>query len=295
MAAARAIGSQVYGDVGILSDPFAQHFLGSRSKVLYGLVRRFGAASLNRALASVHDRMLPGSIGYVLTRHRYFDDAIDELVRQGVGQVVLMGAGYDSRAFRQQLLSRVRVFEVDHPDTQARKKRIVRQVFGHLPTNVTYLSLDATQGDLRTLAEHGFDRRVKAVFVLEGFLWYMPADVARAILAAIVEIAAPGSQVVFDFILPSVVDGSCLLEGAQEHRRYCARRGEPILFGIEPEKLGKFLRECGLGLVDDVGHDTLKTRYTAGRGRDVKIYPFLRIARAEVLGPDLERRIVTKG
>jgi methyltransferase (TIGR00027 family) len=174
------------------------------------------------------------------------------------------------------------VCEVDHPDTQARKKRIVQQVFGDLPANVVYVSLDATQGDLRELPEHGFDRRVRAFFVLEGFLWYMPAEVARAILLAIVEIAAPGSQVIFDFILPYVVDGSCLLERAPEHRRYCEWRGEPILFGIEPKQLVTFLRDSGLGLVDEVGHDTLKRRYTAGGGRDIKVYPFLRIARAEV-------------
>jgi O-methyltransferase involved in polyketide biosynthesis len=137
-------------------------------------------------------------------------------------------------------------------------------------------------GDLRTLDEHGFDRRVRAVFVLEGFLWYMPPEVARAILATIAEIAAPGSQVIFDFILPSVVDGSCLLEGAQEHRKYCARRGEPILFGIEPGQLAKFLHESRLRLVDDVGQDALKRRYAAGSGRDIKVYPFLRIARAEI-------------
>jgi methyltransferase (TIGR00027 family) len=282
MAAARAIGSHVYGDMGILSDPFAEHFLGPRSRVLYRLVRRFGVPSLNRALASAHDRILPGSVGWVLTRHRYFDDAIEDAARHGAAQFVLIGAGYDSRAFRQKALSKLRVFEVDHPDTQARKKRIVQQVFGDLPRNVVYVSLDATQGDLRKLLEYGFDRRVKAVFVLEGFLWYMPAEVARAILAAIVEIAAPGSQVIFDFILPSVVDGSCALEGAPEHRRYCERRGEPILFGIAPEQLEKFLHESGLRLIDDVAQDTLKRRYTAGSGRDIKVYPFLRIARAEV-------------
>ena len=282
MAAARAIGSRVYREMGILEDPFAGHFLGSRSKVLHTLVRRFGVGPLNRALASAHDRMLPGSIGWVLTRHRYFDDAIEGAVRDGVMQVVLIGAGYDSRAYRQQVLSKIRIFEVDHPDTQARKKRIVQKIFGDLPKNVVYVALNATKSDLRTLPQQGFDRGVRAVFVLEGFLWYMPPEVARTILAAVVEIAAPGSHVIFDYILPSVVDGSCLLEGAQEHRRYCERRGEPILFGIEPGQLAKFLNEIRLRLVDDVGQDTLKGRYAARRGRDLKVYPFLRIARAEV-------------
>jgi methyltransferase (TIGR00027 family) len=282
MAAARAFGSHIYHREHILDDPYAERFLGTRFSTLYRVVRRVDVEPLNLGLASLYDRMLPGSIGWVLTRHRYFDDAIDEAVQKGAKQVIFVGAGYDSRAFRQKALSDAKIFEIDHPDTQARKKKIVQQIFGELPKNVSYLPLDATRGDLRQLPEHGFDRHTKAVFVVEGFLWYMPPDIARAILAAIVEIAAPGSQVIFDYILPSVVDGTCHLEGAQAHRKYCARRGEPILFGIEPGELASYLRGIGLRLVDDIGHDGLKARYTAGSRRDIKVYPFLRIARADV-------------
>jgi methyltransferase (TIGR00027 family) len=282
MAAARAFGSHIYHREHILEDPYAERFLGTRFSALYRVVRSVDVEPLNLGLASLYDRMLPGSIGWVLTRHRYFDDTIGEAVQKGAKQVVFVGAGYDSRVFRQKALEGVKVFEIDHPDTQARKKKIVQQIFGQLPKNVEYLSLDATRGDLRQLPDHGFDRSVKAVFVLEGFLWYMPPEVARGILSAIVEIAAPGSQIIFDYILPSVVDGTCQLEGAQKHRAYCAKRGEPILFGIDPGELASYLRGLGLRLVDDVGNDVLKARYTAGSRREIKVYPFLRIARADV-------------
>jgi methyltransferase (TIGR00027 family) len=281
MAAARAFGTVVYREDKILDDPLAEHFLGPRASRLHRVIR-LGIGPLNRGLASLYERAVPGAIGWILTRHRYFDDAIDEAVRGGAKQVVFVGAGYDSRAFRQEALSAVKIFEVDHPDTQARKKKIVQRIFGELPKNVDYVSLNATQGDLRRLRGLGFDGGTRAVFVLEGFLWYMPPDVAREILRAIVEIAAPGSVVIFDYILPSVVDGSCELEGARAHRKYCARRGELILSGIEPEQLAGYLRESGLRLIDDVGHDILKERYTARSRRAIRIYPFLRIARAEV-------------
>jgi methyltransferase (TIGR00027 family) len=285
MAAARAFGSHIYRAEAILDDPLAEHFLGARFRVLYRLMQRFGTDRINLGVASLYDRVLPGAIGWVLTRHRYFDDAIDEAVRGGASQVVFVGAGYDSRAFRQQALSGVRVLEIDHPDTQARKKKIVQRLFGALPAHVRYVSLNATRGDLRQLAEHGFDRRARAVFVLEGFLWYMPPDVARAILGAIAAIAAPGSRVIFDYILPAVVDGTCTLEGARRHRSYCARRGEPILSGIDPDHLEAYLGDLGLRLVDDLGSDALGARYTRSGRRDVKIYPFLRIASAEVGAP----------
>lgn len=282
MAAARAFGSHIYRKEHILDDPFAKHFLGRRFARLYRVVQGVAIGPLGLGLASIYDRILPGSVGWVLTRHRYFDDAIDEAVTAGAKQVVFVGAGYDSRAFRQKALASVRIFEIDHPDTQARKKEIVRRLFGELPKNVDYVSLNATKGDLRQLPDRGFDRAVKAVFVVEGFLWYMPPDVARDILRAIAEIAAPGSQIIFDHILPGVVDGSCTLEGAKKHHAYCARRGEPILWGIEPGELAGFLQPLGLRLIDDIDHDALTARYTAHSRRRIKIYPFLQIARAEV-------------
>ncbi len=282
MAAARAFGSHIYRQERILDDPYAKHFLGKRFARFYGLVSRVGVGPINLGLASVYDRMLPGSVGWVLTRHRYFDDAIDEAVAGGAKQVVFVGAGYDSRVFRQQALANAHVFEIDHPATQARKKQIVQRLFGELPKNVDYMALDATRGDLRLLPDRGFDRTTKAVFVIEGFLWYMPPDVAADILRAIAEIAAPGSQVIFDHILPSVVDGTCALEGAAKHRAYCTKRGEPILWGVEPAELASFLRPLGLRLIDDVDSTQLKARYTKDSRRDIKVYPFLRIARAEV-------------
>jgi methyltransferase (TIGR00027 family) len=282
MAAARALGAHVYRRENILDDPYAVHFLGARFSALYRVVRRLGWERLDLGLAALYDRVLPGSVGWVLTRHRYFDDAIAEAVQGGAKQVVFVGAGYDSRALRQKALAQAAIFEIDHPDTQARKKRILQQLPGGLPKNVHYISLNATRGDLRELPQHGFDRKAKAVFVLEGFIWYMPPEVASDIFAAITEIAEPGSQVIFDYILPSVVDGTCTLEGAQKHRAYCAKRGEPILFGIEPDQLAEYLRATGLSLIDDMGQDGLKARYTQGSRREIRIYPFLRIARAEV-------------
>jgi len=195
--------------------------------------------------------------------------------------VVVVGAGYDSRALRRPALAEAKIIEVDHPDTQERKLRIVQRRLGELPRHVRYVPVNATRGDLRDLPEHGFDRALRAVFVLEGFLWYMPPDVARNILAAIAEISAPGSQVIFDHILPSVVDGTCTLEGAPQHRVYCARRGEPILFGVEPGRLAGELAGLGLRLIDDVGAEELAARYIANSRWPIRIYPFLRIARAE--------------
>ena len=191
MAAARALGTVIYRPEALLDDPYAERFLGPRFAMLHRLLRWSESGSesgsgpgssgwLGRRLVRFYDRKLPGALGWVLTRHRYFDDAIDEAMQRGVRQVVFLGAGYDSRALRRPALAGARIIEVDHPDTQARKLRILQRTLGELPRHVRYVPVNATRGDLRDLAEHGFDRPTPAVFVLEGFLWYMPPDVPPA-------------------------------------------------------------------------------------------------------------------
>lgn len=281
MAAARALGSHVYRDERILDDPFAQYFLSARHRALFGLLRRVSANALGSRVVSLYNRRVPGALGWVLTRHRYIDDSIEAAAQSGISQMVFLGAGYDSRALRQQALINRRIFELDHPDTQHRKQRIVRRRLGGLPDNVNYIALNATHGDVRELLAHGFDPRTPALFVLEGFIWYMPEAVACNVLRTIAAIAAPGTRLVFDYILPEVVDGSSVLEGAREHRAYCAERGEPVLFGIEPAALRDFLQDHGFRLLDDVGHEVL-VRYTRRSAKPINISQFLRIATAEV-------------
>ena len=117
----------------------------------------------------------PGVMGALVTRSRYIDDYLSEGIKDGIRQLVILGAGYDSRPYRfEQLKDRIRVFEVDHHTTQDIKKAKLTEVFGELPNHVTFVSVDLAEDTLeKRLIESGFDKMAKTLFIMEGVTMYL--------------------------------------------------------------------------------------------------------------------------
>src|SRR6185503_11837805 len=139
-----------------------------RSRILARVLPQF-------LLKGLFDRVAPGSYCFTIARTRHFDEALLAACRNGVEQVVLLGAGYDSRAFRfADELSGITVFEVDHPGTQARKRAIL-EAGGKALGNLRYVPLDFTVGSLeKALADAGFVPGRRTLFLWEGVSYYLP-------------------------------------------------------------------------------------------------------------------------
>ena len=109
-------------------------------------------------------------------RTRFIGEALERAIVGGATQVVILGAGFDSHAYRcQELLAPVRVFEVDRPATQALKRQRVNDVLGGPPVNLTYVAIDFQHEDLPdVLTRHGYDSAQRTFFILEGVTMYLP-------------------------------------------------------------------------------------------------------------------------
>ena len=122
IAIARAVESERPADERICYDPFARRLTDT---VPYLLVKLF---------AGYGERRTHGALTFIVCRCRYFDDYLQECLKSGIAQLVILGAGLDSRAYRGELLQGVvRIFEVDHPATQASKIGRVKKVLGEIP------------------------------------------------------------------------------------------------------------------------------------------------------------------
>ena len=122
---------------------------------------------------------------------------------------MILGAGYDSRAYRfDALKDPIRVFEVDHPATQQAKLEGVRKIFGSLPEHVRYVAIDFNQQTLEDcLAAHGYDPQAKTVFLWQGVTYYLEPAAVDSTLTFIARHAAPGSSVIFDYIDNALLTG----------------------------------------------------------------------------------------
>lgn len=238
-------------------DMFAKQFLSFGKKLLLKLTP---PSLLKRVL----DRTSPGGYCFTVARTRHFDEALLSGLRDGVQQVVILGAGYDSRAFRfQEALAGARVFELDHPGTQARKKRLLAVSGTAVPANVTLIGIDFAKQSFRDLlAARGFRRDLKTVFLWEGVSYYLPLAAVDEVLEFVAG-CAPGSRIVFDYALQSFVDGDVSTYGGVEIARWLEKIGEPFIFGLNPAEASDFLAKRGLRVASHVGPQDIERLYLA--------------------------------
>ncbi len=255
LAALRALAGFETGLATPCRDLFASHFLSCKNRALL----RFAP---QRLLRSLIDRASPGSYCFAIARTRHFDEALLAGVRAGIKQVVILGAGYDSRAFRfKDQLAGVRVFELDHPGTQARKLNLLMAGNAEIPTNVTYVGIDfAKQSFRKLLPRHGFRSDVKTLFLWEGVSYYLPLQAVDDVLKFVAG-CAPGSSVVFDYALESFVNGDTGTYGGEQIARWLKKIGEPFLFGLNPAHAQRFLANRGLRVASHVGPSDLERMY----------------------------------
>ncbi len=205
--------------------------------------------------------MFPGGRNFIQLRKRWIDEMVREALRDGMTQVVVLGAGYDTLSLR---LSAghpgVRFFELDHPDTQAVKRRAL-EAHAALPGNLTLLPLDLTResASQRLLETPGFRRGLRGVYVAEGLLMYLgPRDV-DSLFRLVAQTGRPGSLFVF-----SMVDGRSLADARSPVRRtiqMAAFHGEPVRYGLSPRGVKAFLLRRGFRLRARADHRTLRAAY----------------------------------
>jgi methyltransferase (TIGR00027 family) len=279
----RAIESSRPAPARLFEDRFAPAFLGPRARWALRLSRLpVVGAALPWALVDGH---WSGPRGTVAVRTRYIDDALGDALRAGVDQVVILGAGFDCRAYRIPGIDRARVFEVDHPATQARKREIITRRLGTLPPHVTLVPVDlATQALDAVMPGAGYRGDARTFFICEGLTHYLPPAVVDAVFRFVAR-PAGGSQMVFTYIHRAMLDGSVRFEGAANTLATVQRAGEPYTFGWDPAELPEYLAKRNLRLIEDVGAEAYRARYLLPRGRQQEpLADYQRAARVEVVG-----------
>lgn len=230
------------------------------------------------------ERQAPGIRGALLCRTRSIDDMVQAGIARGLRNVVILGAGLDTRAYRLPELANTRVFELDLPHVQASKRTRLGQRLPAPPSHVRFVPIDFNLEPFDTaLAASGFDRSQPALFVWEGVSQYLQPAAVDAVLRTIASMAC-GSELVFTYVLEEAVTGRFRPDRSEAFRKVTRRLPEPWLFGIDPSSLEALLADRGLVLCEDLGAEQHIARYLQPIHRDLTVSQIERIARARV-GP----------
>ena len=277
VAAGRALGAREPDQSIRNPDYLAERLLGPEERALIADQAVVQALELDFAEARKNIEALSSAIMMII-RTRFIEERMEHAIREGVTQVVILGAGFDTRAYRlTELLQAVRVFEVDQPPTQEYKKRRIRETGIEVPANLTYVPVDFRHDKLgHALNAAGYDSSRKTFFIWEGVTMYLP-EVAVEETLGWVAAQAPGSIIIFDFLGAMLVkfmataDLSKFPEAAQKAFERLRRltSGEPWIFGLPDTGEREFLAKQGLELLQLLpvgGPESMKRYLTRSDG-----------------------------
>jgi len=266
--------------VRMVEDALAIEFL---SPVTRATVRACRWRPLRGLMRRLTEAVGPGVWNGVLCRKRYIDTGLAEALDAGIASVLVLGAGLDTRACRVVAPTGRAAFEVDLPANVTAKARAIRRALGAVPPELRLVAMDFEADDLAArLAEAGFDFDRPAFVIWEGVTQYLDAEAVRRSLAALAGLA-PGSQLVFTYVLADLIAGTAMHGGEKFHRRFVEKMGI-WKFGLMPETAAALLGEFGWQIVDDAGSADYAARFGLGASAARDIMAIERIALAEKRG-----------
>jgi methyltransferase (TIGR00027 family) len=219
-----------------------------------------------------------------LARSRYAEDALERSVQQGARQYVLLGAGFDTFAFRRpDLAQKLRVFELDDPATQDEKKRRTVDAGWTFPNEFKFVPINFTKGDLGTrLSAAAFDPQLPTFFSLLGVSYYLPREVLLRIFQSVASPGSRGSTIVFDYFDLDAFDPAKASPRMRRMQAAAEFSGEPMLTGLAPDALSKELGSAGFTLRDQMNPSQIQARYFDGQGNGYRMIEQVHFATAEV-------------
>jgi methyltransferase (TIGR00027 family) len=246
-AAFHRAAHQVLEQGRIFTDPLALPILGADAQTV---ARQAGENPSGRRMRL-----------FIAVRTRFAEDALAAAFESGVRQVVVLGAGLDTYAYRSPFRDRLRILEVDHLATQAWKRQRLRDAAIPLPRWLTFAPLDFERETLaERLATAGFDRTQQTFFTWLGVVPYLGQEAVWSTLTFIAGLPH-GAHVVFDYSDPPA---SLSPERRARHERRAGRvadLGEPWVTYFEAEKLHTKLRALGFAEIEDLGPAQIASRY----------------------------------
>jgi methyltransferase (TIGR00027 family) len=207
---------------------------------------------------------------FMAARSRYAEDQLTAAMARGATQYVVLGAGLDTYAYRNEH-SRLFVFEVDHPATQAWKRKQLDAAGIAIPSSLTFVPTDFEEQSLGSvLQSSGFQASEVSFFSWLGGTPYLTPEAVMATLAFIGSLPS-GSGVVFDYAVERSSLDFVEQMAMDALASRVARAGEPFRLFLDPRALDRMLRAAGFHEIEDLGPAETDERYFAARADGLQV------------------------
>jgi methyltransferase (TIGR00027 family) len=242
------------------------------------------ATAGDRETALAHWWRTWAGVPVVLGRARYNEDLLSDAISRGISQYVIVGAGLDTFALRRpDLRNRLRVFEIDHPMTQALKRDRLALAALALPLHLYFCPTDFERESVASsLSRSPYDPAIPTFFSWLGVTHYLTREAISNTLKSMRTVAAPGSEIVTDYFDSAVFLPENQSPAIRDLFVRAQSLGEPFISGFDPHTLAEELAALGFELLEDLDHEGQLTRYFAGRADALRPVEFAHFAHARL-------------
>ena len=268
VAKQRLIESLAKPNKRVIYDPYAKYFVLGAS-----LIKLLG----HKISVWLGDKIVPGMHEHLICRTRFIDDLIEESTSAGIEQYVILGAGYDSRAYRLKLPPKLKIFEVDQPEVQGIKRLKLPKSISNRK-NIIYVSIDFNNQSLKEqLLDAGFDKSKSTIYTLEGVSQYIPKEALSSTLKELATLNANSNSKIFiSYVNKLLLEDSKACFGMGYSRPEKAIKfiingakkvGEPWISFYSAEEIQDLLSENGFIVIENQTLADLNSKYFAPVGR----------------------------
>lgn len=273
MALFRALETTQPANKRLFADPYAIAFLDGK---LNWAARLSPLSFVRRYVQQSIHKKIPGALSSGIARTRYIDDLLQQTVQQNIQQVIILGAGFDTRGLRLDCLSKIPVIEIDHPNTGQKKIRILKRRLERLPARIQYWQIDFNKESLQELAaREKLDFSIPTTIIWEGVTNYLNEQAIDNTFA-FAQRFVKGSYIIFTYVHQEVLDAPENFFGAAQLLKDLDAIEERWTFGFNPEKLSAYLQQYNFVLLEDSGASYYRDKYLPDRPE--KGYEFYRVA-----------------
>ena len=217
----------------------------------------------NDKLKWAKDNANRGAFEYMAARTKLIDQLFVEHLKRNTPQIVFLGAGFDTRAWRfEKLVKNTKIYEIDLPATQNWKRRCLQKANIEVSDKITFVTTSFNLKSLRQdLARTSFNANKSTFFIWEGVTPYLSEKVVNETLLFMQENSARGSEVIFDYIDRTALGGGKEMEGLDEVRDWASKSGEPFTFGIQEGTIERFVQARGWSLIKNYAPTDLENEF----------------------------------
>ena len=275
VAYVRATGNLYPKEKRLFEDPYSEKLLSPLYKFFIFLQH---SPRINDAIVKLKD------LGWFFCRFRYIDDVLkDSIEKKEIETVVNLGVGMDCRAYYIPGVENIRYFEVDYPPVVETKKAKMEKILGKLPNHVIYVPIDFEKQSLDAeLEKAGYDLTSKTLFIWEGVTQYISKEANDSTLKYVAQ-AAPGSKIVFTYVIKRFIEGKSLKDATEKSMyKWLVKGFKMFIYGLDPTDMGDYLSKYSLSLIEDIGAEEMNDRYMKLVDLDLPIFEIERMALAEI-------------